>query len=81
MAHFARIDNGIVQEVLVVANDAIDPNDEEASGIALLAESGVEGGFVQCSYTGSMRGAYPAAGWRWDGATFTPPADPTAQAV
>ena len=37
MAHFAEIDeNNVVLQVIVVSNDAIDPNDEEATGIAFL---------------------------------------------
>lgn len=73
MAHFARVENGIVREVLVVSNDALDPDNEEVSGQALLAESGISGEFVQCSYSGSFRGAYPGVGYLWDGENFTPP--------
>lgn len=73
MAHFARIEGGIVREVIVVANEALDPDDEETSGRAVLAQSGIAGEFVQCSYNGSFRGAYPGAGWLWDGENFTPP--------
>jgi hypothetical protein len=76
MAHFARIQDGIVQEVIVIANDALDPDSEEASGIALLAESGFDGNFVQCSYSGSFRGAFPGIGWQWDGENFIAPPDP-----
>lgn len=73
MAHFAEVAEGIVQRVLVVANDALDPEDEETSGIAILAVSGIGGEFVQCSYSGSFRGGYPGPGWIWDGENFTAP--------
>lgn len=75
MAHFARIEEGVVREILVVGNDAIDPDNEEATGIALLAESGIDGEFVQCSYSGSFRGCYPGIGYLWDGENFTPGTD------
>lgn len=65
MAHFARIEDGLVVEVLAVANEALDPADEEGSGLALLAASGIEGQFVQCSYNGTMRGCYPGEGSQW----------------
>lgn len=86
MAHFARVENGIVREVIVVSNDAIDSSDEEASGRAVLAESGIAGEFWQCSYSGSFRGCYPAAGYLWDGENFidpkvTPEPEPLTPAV
>lgn len=78
MAHFAKIEQGTVCQVIVVANEALDPNNEEASGQAVLAESGLTGEYVQCSYNGgpiggAHRGPYPSIGWRWDGETFSPP--------
>lgn len=79
MAHFARIEDGIVREVIAVANAAIDDltfPDSEPVGQAMLAESGFTGDWAQCSYSGSFRGAYPGQGWSFDGATFTPPAAP-----
>lgn len=81
MAHFARIEDGIVREVIVVANAAIDGGtfpDSEPLGQAMLAESGFTGDWLQCSYSGSFRGAYPGAGWRYDADAdeFVPPAPP-----
>ena len=76
MAHFARVEGGIVQEVIVVANDAIDGGtfpDSEALGLALLAESGIQGEFHQCSFSGAFRGVYPGVGWLWDGENFINP--------
>jgi hypothetical protein len=44
----------------------------------MLAESGLQGVYRQCSYNGSFRGAYPGAGWRYDADAdeFVPPAEP-----
>lgn len=44
MAHFARVNGGIVTEVLVV------PDDQEADGNAYLNGLGLEGVWVQTSY-------------------------------
>lgn len=84
MAHFAYVQNGIVQRVEVVNNDALDPLDEEASGRAFLATlyPGTEpADFVQTSYNGNPvagvdRGPYAGIGYTWDGTTFAPPAAP-----
>lgn len=69
MAHFARIEDGVVREVVVVANAAIGGGtfpDSEALGQELLAESGFTGTWLQCSYSGSFRGVYPGIGWAYD---------------
>lgn len=76
MAHFARIEDGTVRQVIAVNNDAIDGGNFPASeplGQAMLAESGFEGEWLQCSRSGSFRGDYPAPGWAWDGEQFTSP--------
>lgn len=76
MAHFARIIDGIVTQVVAVNNDAIDGGqfpDSESLGQKLLADSGLEGEWLQCSYSASFRGAYPSAGFAWDGSIFIAP--------
>lgn len=85
MAHFARMHDNIVQEVVVVANAAIDGGtfpDSEPLGQALLAEAGIAGDFLQCSYSGSFRGAYPGRDWRYDAELdeFIAPEVPAAEA-
>jgi len=57
MAHFAKLDeNNNVIEVAVVANEALDPNNEEASGIAFLTEwSGGHNNWKQTSYNKNFR--------------------------
>jgi len=70
MGHFARVDaENIVREVIVVANAAMNDlpfPESEPVGQAMLAESGFEGTYLQCSYNASFRGAYPGMGWSYD---------------
>lgn len=75
MAHFARIENGIVREVIVVGNDDAPT---EAAGQAFIASIGLAGEWVQTSYNnnpveGASRGKYAGIGDIWDGSTFTTP--------
>ena len=69
MAHFARIENGIVREVLVIANnECLDENgdESEAVGQAFIVACGIAGDWVQTSYNGKMRGKYAGIGDRYD---------------
>jgi hypothetical protein len=70
MAHFARIDSdNKVQEVIVVSNDVLNDDDgveQESLGQAFIASLGLAGTWLQCSYHGTMRGAYPGLGWVYD---------------
>lgn len=68
MAHFARIEGGIVREVIVV-NDEEAPSEE--AGLAFIASIGLGGEWVQTSYTASMRGKYAGIGDTWDGTDFS----------
>ena len=82
MAHFAQVDDqNIVRQVIVVANAAIQDApfpESEPLGQAMLAESGFEGTYLQCSYNASFRGAYPGQGWSYnpDPDEFIPPSTP-----
>lgn len=75
MAHFARIENGIVREVIVVSNgDA----PTESTGQAFLASIGLVGEFIQTSYHGNPvdgqdRGKFAGIGDLWDGSKFVSP--------
>ena len=78
MAHFAKIENGIVTNVVVVDNQ------HEATGEAYLNGLGLEGKWVQTSYnanfgkkfaavgdtyvasTGNFKPAQPFASWKWN---------------
>ena len=68
MANFAKLDeNNIVVEVNVVANTALDSNNEEASGIAFLAEwSGGYTNWKQTSYNNNIRKQYAGIGYTYD---------------
>ena len=60
MAHFAKIENGIVTNVVVV------PNEEEANGESYLNSLGLEGKWIQTSYNANIRGKYAAIGDTYD---------------
>jgi len=69
MAHFARISNGIVREVIVISDDvAPDPApDNESAGQAFIADVlGLAGEWKQTSYNGNFRGVYAGAGYTYD---------------
>lgn len=66
MAHFACIDsNGMVSQVIVVANEDCGGGnfpESEPIGQAFLASIGVEGTWLQTSYSGSFRNIYAGIG-------------------
>ncbi len=65
MAHFAKVDNGIVQQVIVVSNDDCGGGTYPASepiGQAFLASLGLAGEWRQTSYNANFRGKYAGAG-------------------
>lgn len=81
MAHFARIDEGVVTQVIVIGNDDIldaDGNESEAVGQAFIQSLGLDGEWLQTSYNGNPvngvdRGPYAGVGYLWDGSKFTDP--------
>ena len=75
MAHFAKVQNNIVEQVIVVANDDAPT---EADGQAFLASIGLDGVWVQTSYNnnaveGASRGKYAGVGDTWNGTQFIAP--------
>jgi hypothetical protein len=60
MAHFAKIENSIVTNVIVVDNE------HEADGEAYLNSLGLEGQWVQTSYNNNIRGKFAAIGDAYD---------------
>jgi hypothetical protein len=71
MAHFAKLDeNNLVISVHCLANNALDENDEEMSGIALLTALHNYSLWKQTSYNGNIRKQYAGIGY-----TYNPVAD------
>jgi len=79
MAHFARIDSGIVREVIVIDNDDCGGGEfpeSEPVGQAFIASIGLDGEWWQTSYNGNFRGTYAGIGYTFDGDEFIAPATP-----
>lgn len=70
MAHFARIEDGIVVQVIVVANEELldgDGNEFEAVGVAFCKSLfGEETEWVQTSYNAKFRGKFAGLGDIYD---------------
>lgn len=60
MAHFAKIEDGIVTQVVVVANE------HEEDGETYLNSLGLEGTWIQTSYNGNFRGKFAGIGDTYD---------------
>ena len=75
MAHFAKIQDTKVVEVIVISNDDAPT---EADGQAFIASLGFDGVWVQTSYNnnkveGASRGKYAGKGDVWNGTEFIAP--------
>jgi hypothetical protein len=69
MAHFARIEDGIVSEVIVIDNADCGGGDfpeSEAVGQSFISSIGLSGEWLQTSYNGSFRGCYAGNGYAYD---------------
>lgn len=76
MAHFAKIENGIVREVIVVANENCGGGDfpiSEPIGQAFIASIGLGGEWRQTSYSGSFRSKFAGVSDRFTGTEFISP--------
>jgi hypothetical protein len=78
MAHFAKIENNIVTQIIVVDNADIQDLEfpaSEAVGIAYLQSIGHFGNWLQASYNGKFRKNYPGLGYSYviDIDAFIPP--------
>lgn len=60
MAHFAKIENGIVTNVIVVDNA------HEQDGEAYLHSLGLDGTWIQTSYNANFRGKFAGIGDLYD---------------
>ena len=69
MAHFAKVENGIVTQVIVVNNETLgylEFPESEPVGQEFLASIGFEGTWLQTSYNGNFRGLYAGNGMTYD---------------
>jgi hypothetical protein len=77
MAHFAKIEDSIVRQVIVVNNEVLnnaEGTDGEAIGIAFCKSLyGEDTTWVQTSYNASFRGKFAGMGDTWDGTNFVSP--------
>lgn len=73
MAHFARIEDGIVQQVIVVNNEVLlDENGIESEEIGKQFCVDLFGGeWIQTSYNAKFRGVFASKGMAWDGTNFS----------
>jgi hypothetical protein len=78
MAHFAKIENNIVKNVIVVSNDDCGGGDypeSEPIGQAFIASLGIAGEWLQTSYHANFRAYYASIGFTYDADLneFVPP--------
>ena len=70
MAHFARVENNIVREVIVVNNEVLENKpfpESEPIGIAFCKSLfGEDTEWLQTSYNGNVRGKYAGSGMVYD---------------
>jgi hypothetical protein len=72
MGHFARIENGTVTDVIVIANDVLGEDalafpDTEGAGRAFIANTlRLDGEWRQTSYNGTFRYHYAGVGYTFD---------------
>lgn len=72
MAHFAKIENNIVTQVVVVDNS------QEHRGQEFLAEDcNLPGTWIQTSYNANFGGKFAGIGDTWNGTEFVAPEAPT----
>jgi hypothetical protein len=81
MAHFAKVQNNIISDVIFVANSDCGGGDfpeSEPIGQAFIASLGIDGDWLQTSYHANFRGVYAGFGYTYDASLgeygeFVPP--------
>ena len=81
MAHFAKINGNLVEQVIVVSNDDVDNlpfPESEPIGQAFIASIGLDGNWLETSYNNNFRGTYAGVGFTYDEDLdeFVPPPAP-----
>ena len=82
MAHFAKVENGVVQQIIVVSNDDCGGGDfpeSEPIGQEFIASLGLSGEWLQTSYHANFRGHYAGVNYTFNAnlgeyGEFVPPA-------
>jgi hypothetical protein len=65
MAHAARIEDGVVREVIVVP-DNLDESESDAAIESYIHSIGLSGKWIRTSYNSSIRGTYAGIGFTYD---------------
>jgi hypothetical protein len=77
MAHFAKIEDGVVRQIIVVNNsELLDMYgvEDETIGIAFCKSLyGEDTEWVQTSYNNNIRGKFAGLNDTWDGTNFVSP--------
>lgn len=75
MAHFARVEDGIVRQVIVVNNEVLlDENGIEQESIGAQFCTDTFGGeWIQTSYNNNFKGKFAGLDDLWDGTNFISP--------
>ena len=74
MAYFAKVENDIVTDVISVNNEICGepqlqfPATEPLGQTYIADVLQLDGGWLQCSYTGAYRGVYPGISYTYDAA-------------
>jgi len=59
MAHYAKLVNNVVVDIIAVSNEVVgDYPESDAIGRAFIASLGIEGYWLETSYNGNFRGVY-----------------------
>jgi hypothetical protein len=69
MAHFAKIEDNKVSQVIVISNSdcgGLEFPESEPVGQGFIASLGLEGEWLQTSYSASFRGLYAGIGFVYD---------------
>ena len=82
MAHFAKVENGVVQQIIVVSNDDCGGGEfpeSEPIGQEFIASLGLSGEWLQTSYNANFRGYYAGVNYTFNAnlgeyGEFVPPA-------
>jgi hypothetical protein len=67
MAHYAKLIDNIVVDVITVSNEVVgDYPESDAIGRAFIASLGIEGDWLETSYNNKIRKQYAGIGYTYD---------------